>query len=138
LQANGTPTADIASRLQEWQEAADPRIWKLIISPEFGERLDLQRLTRDVMSRMETDLHTSLEWAVVAHFNTEHPHIHIALRHWTKVARNSSWIGSTSATVFDPWRNTSPPYNLATGQSRMLLSRFGGRCHCSASHRWTG
>ena len=32
------------------------------------------------MIRMETDLHTSLEWAAVAHFNTEHPHVHIALR----------------------------------------------------------
>jgi len=42
----------IPLRLQEWQGAGDPRIWKLIISPEFGERLDLQRLTRDVMSRM--------------------------------------------------------------------------------------
>ena len=43
---------DIASKLLEWQEGGDPRLWKLIISPEFGERLDLQRLTRDVMSRM--------------------------------------------------------------------------------------
>ena len=32
------------------------------------------------MSRIETDLHTSLEWAAVAHFSTEHPHVHIALR----------------------------------------------------------
>ena len=71
---------DIASKLREWQEGADPRLWKLIISPEFGERLDLQRLTRDVMSRMESDLHTSLEWVAVAHFNTEHPHVHVALR----------------------------------------------------------
>jgi len=75
-----TTGVNIPLRLHEWQESGDPRIWKLIISPEFGERLDLQRLTRDVMSRMETDLHTSLEWAAVAHFNTEHPHVHIALR----------------------------------------------------------
>ncbi len=75
-----TTGVDIPLRLHGWQEARDPRIWKLIISPEFGERLDLQRLTRDVMSRMEADLHTSLEWAAVAHFNTEHPHVHIALR----------------------------------------------------------
>jgi type IV secretory pathway VirD2 relaxase len=71
---------DIASRLREWQDGSDPRMWKLIISPEFGERLDLQRLTRAVMSRMESDLHTSLDWVAVAHFNTEHPHVHIALR----------------------------------------------------------
>jgi len=71
---------DIASELRKWQDGADPRLWKLIISPEFGERLDLQQLTRDVMSRMESDLHTSLDWVAVSHFNTEHPHVHVALR----------------------------------------------------------
>lgn len=71
---------DIASKLRDWQEGADPRLWKSILSPEFGERLDLERLTRDVMSRMESDLHTSLDWVAVSHFNTEHPHVHIALR----------------------------------------------------------
>ena len=55
-----TTGVDIASELRNWQDGADPRLWKLIISPEFGERLDLQRLTRDVMSRIESDLHTSL------------------------------------------------------------------------------
>jgi hypothetical protein len=71
---------DIASKLLAWQEGGDPRLWKLIISPEFGERLDLQRLTRDVMSRVQSDLRSPLEWVAVAHFNTEHPHIHVALR----------------------------------------------------------
>jgi type IV secretory pathway VirD2 relaxase len=71
---------DIASKLQEWQQGGDPRLWKLIISPEFGERLDLQQLTRDVMGRVQADLHKSLEWVAVAHFNTEHPHVHVALR----------------------------------------------------------
>jgi len=32
------------------------------------------------MSRLESDLHTSLDWVAVAHFNTEHPHVHVALR----------------------------------------------------------
>ena len=75
-----TVGVDIASKLRDWQEGADPRLWKLILSPEFGERLDLQRLTRDVMNRMESDLHTSLDWVAVSHFNTEHPHVHVALR----------------------------------------------------------
>lgn len=71
---------DIASKLLAWQEGGDPRLWKLIISPEFGERLDLQRLARDVMGRVQADLRTSIEWVAVAHFNTEHPHVHVALR----------------------------------------------------------
>jgi type IV secretory pathway VirD2 relaxase len=71
---------DPASELERWQSEGDPRLWKLIVSPEFGERLDLDRLTRDLMARMEKDLGTNLEWVAVTHFNTEHPHVHIALR----------------------------------------------------------
>jgi type IV secretory pathway VirD2 relaxase len=32
------------------------------------------------MSRVESDLGIPLEWVAVAHFNTEHPHVHVALR----------------------------------------------------------
>jgi type IV secretory pathway VirD2 relaxase len=71
---------DIAARLEVRQKANDERLWKLIVSPEFGDRLDLKRLTRDLISQMETDLGTRLEWVAGAHFNTEHPHVHIALR----------------------------------------------------------
>jgi type IV secretory pathway VirD2 relaxase len=69
-----------AKELERWQNAGDQRFWKLIVSPEFGERLDLDRLTRDLVARMEKDLGTRLEWVAVTHFNTEHPHVHIALR----------------------------------------------------------
>ena len=67
---------DIATRLEAWQKANDERMWKLIVSPEFGDRVDLKRLTRDLMADMQTDLGTPLEWIAVAHYNTEHPHIH--------------------------------------------------------------
>jgi type IV secretory pathway VirD2 relaxase len=42
--------------------------------------VDLQQLTRDLMTRMERYLATRLEWVAVSHFNTEHPHTHVALR----------------------------------------------------------
>jgi type IV secretory pathway VirD2 relaxase len=71
---------EIAAQLAKWQSAGDERLWKLIISPEFGERVDLLRLTRDVLGRMERDLVSPLEWVAVAHHNTEHPHVHVALR----------------------------------------------------------
>jgi hypothetical protein len=71
---------DIAGRLGGWQKAGDERLWKLIVSPEFGDRADLKQLTRDLVSEMETDLGMPLEWVAVAHFNTEHPHVHVALR----------------------------------------------------------
>jgi type IV secretory pathway VirD2 relaxase len=71
---------DIAQRLENWQAAGDVQMWKLIISPEFGDRADLSRLTRGLIERMEKDLGTSLEWVAVEHHNTEHPHIHVVVR----------------------------------------------------------
>ncbi len=71
---------DIAARLEGWQKAGDERLWKLIVSPEFGDRADMKRLTRDLVSRMEKDLGTQVEWVAAAHYNTEHPHVHMVLR----------------------------------------------------------
>ena len=71
---------DIAATLDSWQRGGDDRIFKIIVSPEFGERLNLQHQIRQLLARMEKDLATRLEWVAAAHFNTEHPHVHIALR----------------------------------------------------------
>jgi hypothetical protein len=71
---------DVADRLGQWQSAGDERLWKLIVSPEFGDKMDLAQLTRDLMQRMERDLGTRLEWVAASHFNTDNPHVHIALR----------------------------------------------------------
>jgi type IV secretory pathway VirD2 relaxase len=71
---------DIAARLEDWQRAGDERMWKLIISPEFGDLADLRRLTADLMERMEKGLGTDLEWVAVEHHNTEHPHAHVVVR----------------------------------------------------------
>lgn len=71
---------DIEHRLEAWQKAGDERLWKFIISPEFGDRLNLEKLTRDLMDRVEHDLGTSLEWVAVTHHNTDYRHTHVALR----------------------------------------------------------
>jgi len=71
---------DIPETLDAWQNAGDERMWKFIISPEFGGRLDAERLTRELMERMERDLGTRLEWVAVTHHNTDHKHVHVALR----------------------------------------------------------
>ena len=71
---------DIAARLEDWQKAGDERLWKLIISPEFGDLADLRRLTGDLMERMGKDLDTDFEWVAVEHHNTEHPHVHVVVR----------------------------------------------------------
>jgi type IV secretory pathway VirD2 relaxase len=71
---------NIAALLDAWQKAGDERIFKIIVSPEFGERMNLKDQTRKLIKLMENDLGTPLQWVAAAHFNTEHPHVHIALR----------------------------------------------------------
>ncbi|MEZ5401906.1 MAG: hypothetical protein R2729_19695 [Bryobacteraceae bacterium] len=75
---SGSP--GLAERLGEWQSSRDPHLFKLILSPEFGERLDLRQFTRDFMARLEERIGAPLEWVAVVHNNTEHSHVHVALR----------------------------------------------------------
>jgi len=71
---------DVARQLEGWQGAGDERMFKLIVSPEFGDRVELSRLTRGLIEQMEEDLGTDLEWVAVEHHNTEHPHVHVVVR----------------------------------------------------------
>jgi type IV secretory pathway VirD2 relaxase len=60
---------------------ADRHQFRFIVSAEDGDQYDdLKPLTRRLMSQMEQDLGTRLDWIAVDHFNTEHPHTHILLR----------------------------------------------------------
>jgi len=70
----------IDRRLDDWQKAGDRRLWKVILSPEQGQRLHLREHTRELVSAMERDLGTRLEWVAIDHYNTPHPHVHIAIR----------------------------------------------------------
>ncbi len=71
---------DPALELDAWQAAGDPRLFKFILSPEFGDRVNLQSLTRDVLGDLERQMGRPLTWVAVNHYNTEHPHVHVALR----------------------------------------------------------
>ena len=80
---------NVAARLDQWQSAGDERMWKVIVSPEFGDKIDLLQLTRELVQRMTRDLDTRLEWVAVAHFNADNPHVHIALRGVRENGRSS-------------------------------------------------
>ncbi len=76
------PTTDNAD-LGAFEEGGreDRHQFRFIVSPEDAEQLDdLRRYTRHLMSRMEADLGTNLDWVAVNHWNTDNPHIHIVLR----------------------------------------------------------
>jgi type IV secretory pathway VirD2 relaxase len=71
---------DIPKELSRWQRAGDPRLFKLIVSPEAGGELDLREHARAVMRDVERDLGTPVEWVAIDHHNTDNPHVHIVLR----------------------------------------------------------
>jgi type IV secretory pathway VirD2 relaxase len=59
----------------------DRHHFRFIISPDDAtEMSDLKSFTRDLVAQMQKDLDTKLDWAGVAHWNTEHPHIHLIVR----------------------------------------------------------
>src|SRR5258705_868920 len=60
----------IATTLDNWQSAGDERLFKIIVSPEFADRLNLQQHARDLMQRMQRDLGTQFEWVAAVHHNT--------------------------------------------------------------------
>ncbi|MFS0771204.1 relaxase/mobilization nuclease RlxS [Sphingomonas sp. 1P08PE] len=59
----------------------DRHQFRFIVSPEDGaEYDDLKSLTRRLMTQVEDDLGTRLDWVAIDHFNTGHPHTHIVVR----------------------------------------------------------
>jgi type IV secretory pathway VirD2 relaxase len=76
------PETDVA----DWHEFAetgrkDRHQFRFIVAPEDGVDLkDLRDFTRQLMSTMQDDLATKLEWIAVDHWDTDNPHTHIVLR----------------------------------------------------------
>ncbi len=64
------------------ENAADDRHqFRFIVSPDDALQMDdLKAFTRDLMKQAEHDLGTKLDWVGVAHWNTEHPHVHVVVR----------------------------------------------------------
>lgn len=59
----------------------DRHHFRFIVSPEdASEMADLNPFVKDLVSQMERDLDTQLEWVAAVHDNTEHPHAHIVVR----------------------------------------------------------
>jgi hypothetical protein len=76
------PGMDVADR-QEFAAAGreDRHQFRFIVAPEDGVALtDLRDFTRELMSTIERDLGTKLEWIAVDHWDTDNPHTHVVLR----------------------------------------------------------
>jgi type IV secretory pathway VirD2 relaxase len=70
----------VAETLGGWEEARDRRLWKIVVSPENGDRMNLRQHARDLMGALGRDLGTKLRWVAVEHDHNDHPHLHIAVR----------------------------------------------------------
>jgi type IV secretory pathway VirD2 relaxase len=63
------------------RSTSDRHQFRFIVSAEDGaEYPDLKPFIRRLMTQVEADLGTKLDWVAVDHFNTGHPHTHIMLR----------------------------------------------------------
>ena len=90
--------------------ASDRHQFRFIVAPEDGaEYEDLKPLTRRLMTQMEQDLGTRLDWVAVDHFNTGHPHSHILVRGTDERGKEMIIARSISRTVF-----ASAPPNWST------------------------
>jgi type IV secretory pathway VirD2 relaxase len=54
--------------------------FRLQVSPEDGNRLNLQDYVRTLMREVERDIGRRLEWVAANHYNTAHPHAHVIVR----------------------------------------------------------
>ena len=70
----------ISKTADEWQMAGDEKMFKIVLSPEDGPRLDLVDYTRKVMGRIERQAGQDLDWCAIDHHNTENPHVHVLVR----------------------------------------------------------
>lgn len=73
-------SVDMTQRLDSWQKAEDERFFRVIVSPEQAERLDLREHTRELMKKVGADWNMKIEWVAIEHTNTDNPHVHIAIR----------------------------------------------------------
>ena len=59
----------------------DRHHFRFVVSPEDAEQMtDLKAYTRELVSRMESDLGTKLDWVAVDHYDTAQPHTHLLVR----------------------------------------------------------
>lgn len=71
----------IAPRAETAGWSEDRHHFRFIISPEHGDRLDLESYVCEVMGRVSADLgEPDLNWIATCHYDTDQPHAHVLVR----------------------------------------------------------
>jgi hypothetical protein len=71
---------DMSASARGWQSDGDSRVYKIMLSPEDGIKLNLVEYTRKVMADVQEQVGKPLEWVAIDHHNTGKDHAHILLR----------------------------------------------------------
>jgi type IV secretory pathway VirD2 relaxase len=80
-QAYGPATDSAEVKEFEERGRGDRHQFRFIVAPEDADLMDeLRPYTRELMTRMEGDLGTRLDWVAVDHWDTDNPHTHVVLR----------------------------------------------------------
>ena len=58
----------------------EERFYKVILSPENGDKMDMKQFTQDFMKNLEYWERREFKWAAAVHYDTEKPHAHILIR----------------------------------------------------------
>ena len=56
-----------------------PHQFRIIVSPEHGNDMDMERSVHSLIARMQTDLGTKLDYISVVHHDTDQPHAHVII-----------------------------------------------------------
>jgi type IV secretory pathway VirD2 relaxase len=85
----GATTDDASAREFAERCQEDRHHFRFIVSPDDAAKMtDLRAFARDLLTEMERDLSTKLDWVAVDHWNTEHPHVHLIVRGKTDEGRD--------------------------------------------------
>jgi hypothetical protein len=75
---------DEGRNLQTQEIEGEKRVFRLILSPEHGDRIEakhgMQQFTKDFMKELERETARDLRWCAAIHHNTDSPHAHIVIR----------------------------------------------------------
>jgi len=61
-------------------DLTEKRHFRLIISPENGEKLDMEKYVKEVMRRVEASLGRKLDWVGAVHYDRDQIHAHVVIR----------------------------------------------------------
>jgi type IV secretory pathway VirD2 relaxase len=78
------PEGPVRRETFEQPRSGEQHQFRLIVSPEDGDALDLTRYVRRLMAQVERDVGRKVEWAAVNHHDTDNPHAHIVVRGVTR------------------------------------------------------